>query len=82
MPNTLLPYQESQYSFYLCNIVDDKDHWWRGCKLDVDEMMGCAERMFTYNGQEYLVDECDCNTNECNRDMQPIPSPTTQGNKL
>lgn len=64
--------------------MDDREHWWRGCKLDIDQIMGCTQHPYTDHttGQEYLVDECVCNANECNRDMQPFTIPTTQGKEL
>ena len=57
-----------------------EDHWWRGCKLDLDKVMGCSQHDFTHDGQTYVVDECVCDTPLCNKEMQPIPETTTKLN--
>ena len=55
------------------------NNWWRGCRVYTDEMLGCRKHPFTKNGEEYLVEECVCKTNECNEEMQSITSSTTKG---
>lgn len=64
------------------NLVHEEtkdDHWWRGCKSNVDKMTGCSQHPFTHHGEEYVVDECVCNTPGCNKEMGPIPETTTKG---
>ena len=53
--------------------------WWRGCKLNVNKTNECWEHKFMYHEQEYVVDECICDTKLCNKDMSPIPETTTKG---
>ena len=60
----------------------EQDHWWRGCKLDLDSVMGCSQHPFTRHGEEYLVDECVCDTPLCNNEMGPIPETTTKSKIL
>merc|ERR1712018_1053550 len=55
------------------------NHWWRGCRVYTDEMLGCREHPFTKDGEKYLVEECVCKTNECNEKMQSVTSSTTEG---
>ena len=52
-------------------------HWWRGCKENVNKTIGCSEHKWYHNDQEYLVDECVCDTRLCNEHMDPIPDKTT-----
>ena len=65
---------------YLCSDLSVEDevsdeHWWRGCKMR--DSIGCSEHKWLHHDHEYLVDECVCDTELCNKDMQPIPSSTT-----
>ena len=41
------------------------------------DTIGCTEHKWLHHDHEYLVDECVCDTELCNKDMQPIPSSTT-----
>ena len=68
------------YTYYLCSDLSVEDevsdeHWWRGCKMR--DSIGCSEHKWLHHDHEYLVDECVCDTELCNKDMQPIPSSTT-----
>ena len=54
-----------------------KMKWWRGCKPDHDEPLGCTQHKFNHGDQEYVVDECVCKETECNKEMGPIPTDTT-----
>ena len=57
------------------NVADD--HWWRGCKPNHDEPLGCSEHNFPHDGYDVLVDECVCDTDMCNTEMGPIPTVTS-----
>ena len=45
--------------------------------MDLDKVMGCSQHPFTHDGEEYLVDECVCDTPFCNKEMGPIPTTTS-----
>ena len=55
--------------------------WWRGCKSDRDEPVGCTQHKFFHHDEEIVVDECVCKEDLCNEDMGPIitttPTPQT-----
>ena len=53
--------------------------WWRGCTPLNDQKLGCTERKWNGTGKEILVDECICNDDLCNEDMQKFSTekPTT-----
>ena len=54
-----------------------EESWWRGCKYDRDEPLGCTQHKFMHEDHEILVDECICKDDLCNEAMGPIPSPST-----
>ena len=39
--------------------------------------MICTEQKLSHNDREITYDKCLCDTNECNREMGPIVTPTT-----
>ena len=68
-------------AFILCFVSvhedPEEDHWWRGCKLDLDRVFGCSQHPFTHYNQTFTVDECVCDTPLCNKELGPIPETTT-----
>ena len=63
-----------------CLVVHEElteDHWWRGCKVNINHTIGCSQHKFLHHDVEYLVDECVCDTELCNKDMDPIPETTS-----
>ena len=62
---------------FLVHNDSSEEHWWRGCKSDRDEPLGCTEHKFFHGDQEILVDECVCKEDLCNKDMGPLPTETT-----
>ena len=67
-------------TFCLVPSEGEEEHWWRGCKiLPENSEVGCTEHSFNHDGHEYLVDECVCDHDLCNKEMQPIPETTTKG---
>ena len=65
-------------SFPLVHEDHSLERWWKGCNLDLDSKMGCSQHPWTHQGEEYLVDECDCDTPLCNQEMGPMPETTTK----
>ena len=53
------------------------DHWWRGCKPDHGEPLGCTQHNFEHHDHDELVDECVCKEELCNREMGPIETSTS-----
>ena len=51
--------------------------WQRGCKIMVNQTIGCSQHKWFHDGKEQTVDECICKNNLCNKDIQPIPETTT-----
>ena len=43
----------------------------------VNQTIGCSQHKWFHDGKELTVDECICNNNLCNKDIQPIPETTT-----
>ena len=67
-------------SFLNFNFVVDSrigNFWWRGCRAKHEEQLICTEQKLSHNDHEITYDECLCDTNECNREMGPIVTPTT-----
>ena len=61
-------------------VVDDviaEEKWWRGCKMDLNKTMGCSQHKFVHDNHEFLVDECVCSTELCNKEMGPLPETTS-----
>ena len=54
-----------------------EEHWWRGCKSDHGESLGCTQHNFFHHDHEELVDECVCKEALCNREMGPIETSTS-----
>ena len=64
----------------------DGDHetWWRGCKVLINQTLGCSEHKWYHGGVEMLVDECICDKNLCNQKIElettsTIKTTTAQG---
>ena len=53
-----------------------EDHWWRGCRPDHGEPLGCTQHNFYHHDHDELVDECVCKEALCNREMGPIETTT------
>ena len=51
--------------------------WRRGCKMLIDQKLGCSQRTWSHDGKETLIDECVCENNLCNAEMSPIPETTS-----
>ena len=51
--------------------------WWRSCKAKHNDQLLCTEHKSMFNDHEVIKDECLCDTDECNRDIGPIVTPTT-----
>ena len=45
--------------------------------MNFEHKTGCYQHDFSHHDHEYLVDECVCDTELCNKDMQPIETSTT-----
>ena len=58
-----------------------EEFWWRGCKPRHDDPLLCMEHKTEYHDRNVVYDECVCDTNECNRVMGPIVTPSP-GNKI
>ena len=72
MSNNLL------HQFHILVHEDEKeDHWWRGCKSDPDKTIGCTQHPFTHEGHEFVVDECVCDTPDCNEKMGDVTTSST-----
>ena len=65
------------FLFVLVHNDSSEDSWWRGCKYDRDEPLGCTQHKFMHEDHEIIVDECVCKEDRCNEAMDPIPSPFT-----
>ena len=61
----------------------DTSKWRRGCKYESVVNYGCRQHDFGINGKVLIVDECVCDSDECNREMGPIETstPKTTTNK-
>ena len=77
-------YKISHYCLTLIFSVDSikGNFWWRGCKAKHEELLICTEHKISHNDREITYDECLCDTNECNREMGPIVTPTTSTTTL
>ena len=58
-------------------LVEEESAWQRGCKIGVNQTIGCSQHSWIHEGKELTVDECICKTNLCNEEMQPIPETTS-----
>ena len=65
------------YKFFVVPEEGEEPKWVRDCKHDIDNTLGCSQHKWMHDGHETLVDECVCNTDLCNREMQPIPDTTS-----
>ena len=54
-----------------------EETWWRGCKVLVNQTIGCSQHKWMHDDHEVTVDECVCKTDLCNTEMGPIPETTT-----
>ena len=62
--------------YHLVHDDPSEEHWWRGCKSDHGEHLGCTQHQFYHHDHEELVDECVCQEALCNREMGPIETTT------
>ena len=58
-------------------LVEEDEKWQRGCKMLINQTLGCSQHKWFHDDKETVVDECVCNTNLCNEEMDPIPDKTS-----
>ena len=44
-------------------LVEEEMSWQRGCKIMVNQTIGCSQHKWFHDGKELTVDECICNNN-------------------
>ena len=52
--------------------------WSRDCTHNVNKTIGCQKRSWPHDGQETIIDECICDKDLCNKDMEAITSSTAK----
>ena len=59
--------------------LNETTKWRRDCKYANASVVkyGCTQHDFGINGKTIQVDECVCDTDECNRVMGPIDTTST-----
>ena len=64
--------------FYLFKDEEGETKWSRDCTHNVNKTVGCQKRSWSHDGQETLIDECICDKDLCNKDMEAITSTTSK----
>ena len=64
-------------TFFVVPEEGEEPKWVRDCKHDIDNTLGCSQHKWMHDGHETLVDECVCNTDLCNREMESTTKWTT-----
>ena len=63
-----------QSTFAVENGTEQDSKWRRGCKnVSEPEDMKCETHDFGINGKVVIVEECVCDTDQCNRQLPYIP---------
>ena len=65
-------------TFVVENGTEQPSKWRRACKYESVVNQGCSQHDFGINGKVIVVDECICDTDECNKEMGPIETSTPE----